>query len=149
MLVRENHENPEIEALREAYYKIIEKNETLENDIQYRNTVIEMFRQSGINTYYYVIIQGYKDTIKKLKEQYGEKITQERIANEVSTLKMLVNGNFSLKEIVKDINQHFKYYKNVSKKEMLFAYHELFTSISQMPDLWKKHFEMVSTNIIN
>lgn len=148
MLVRENHENPEIEALREAYYKIIEKNETLENDIQYRNTVIEMFRQSGINTYYYVIIQGYKDTIKKLKEQYGEKITQERIANEVSTLKMLVNGNFSLKEIVKDINQHFKYYKNVSKKEMLFAYHELFTSISQMPDLWKKHFEMVSTNII-
>ena len=25
MLVRENHENPEIEALREAYYKIIEK----------------------------------------------------------------------------------------------------------------------------
>ena len=109
MLVRENHENPEIEALREAYYKIIEKNETLENDIQYRNTVIEMFRQSGINTYYYVIIQGYKDTIKKLKEQYGEKITQERIANEVSTLKMLVNGNCSLKEIVKDINQHFKY----------------------------------------
>lgn len=143
MLVRIDLENPEIEDLRASYYNLIEKYGNIENYIQYQNVILEMFRQSGINAYYPIVINGYLDIVKRLKEKYGDKINQERVAYEVSTLRILVNGNFTLKDIVKDITHHFKFYKTIDKKEMLFAYQELYGSIEQMHIVWQPHFSEI------
>jgi hypothetical protein len=146
-LVEENSENPLIETYRAEYCNLVEKYPNIDNDIQYRNVLIEMFRQAGINDYYHVIIQGYKETMRRLREKDGEKVTAECIANEVSTLRMLVNGNFTLKEIVKDLNLHFKYYRTVSTKELLFAYKELYSAIELMPGEWQRSFHNIFRQI--
>lgn len=146
-LVRSDPEGPEINPLREEYEALVEGTGKIENYIQYQNVLVEMFRQCGINEHCQVILSGYHRIMKELERRDGDTITCERAAIQVSTLRMLVNGNFYVEKIYKQILHDFDAYKDLPSQNVLELYKELYCLIEQMAPPYYRQFEAVYHSI--
>ena len=146
-LVRSDPGGPEINPLREEYESLVEGTGKIENYIQYQNVLIEMFRQCGINEYCQVILTGYRRIMKELERRDGDAVTCERAAIQVSTLRMLVNGNFYVEKIYKQILHDFDAYKDLPSQNVLKLYKELYCLIEQMVPPYFLQFEAIYHSI--
>ena len=144
MCARKYGNTLESRALLNEYHNLVMGNHTLQNIIDYQNLAVEMQRQSGNSDYYAMIINGYRDVNSKLKKVIsGSLVNSYRVANEVSSLRMLVAGCFPLQVVEKDIIQHFEYYKQLHIEERVFVYNELYCIIERMDSASQKRFHNI------
>lgn len=148
MLVRKNPEDSEIEQLR-SELEAKENLDNLNNYIAYDNIVVEMFRQAGINDYYSVVANGYMNNRSKIERIHGKKFSIETACNQVSTFRMLLNGNFPMDGIIEDINRDFRKYQTLEKEQYICLYQELHAGFGLMHPMWQTAFKDVYDDICN
>ena len=91
-----------------GYRKIKEKDETLEKQIKYLNTIVERLDEllgKGINDYIMGIdgVEGLKDmwersAVREFAEKLRKRLTEDRVSND----NVVINANYEIDELLKE-----------------------------------------------